>query len=172
MSQPTFTQEVTTTFQKTPTPSARTTVSPSFTNKVTSKPPKVTNTATVVVKSTVQMPDKTPTTHPPIDTCKALMSLAHSTTHELLKCVAKTEEPCDRLNCNVTLRVIYTAEIILLPCHKPPAVQIFIREDHNLLQNKTVTDTQIITIHDSVGLTLNVTVEQFPNAIGLQVNSV
>ena len=131
---------------------------------------KPTNTATVVVKSTVQVPDETPTAHPPIDdTCEALMFLAQSTTHELLKCVARTEEPCDRLNCNVTLDVIYTAEIVLLPCYKPPAVQILIREAHNLLQSKTVTDSQIIAIHNSVEL--NVTVEQFPNAIGLQVNS-
>lgn len=165
-SNPSTTQEVTT-IQATTTSSAS--LVTTFITTTTSEPPKVTPT------STMQMPTETPTTGKTCspasydNTCEALVSLAKNA--KLLKCVAKAEEPCDQVNCIAKLGGMnYTVDMVLLPCRVPSAVQIVVSYPEKLLANETVDDTKEIAIPGLFELKLNLTLYQFQNAIGLQVD--
>ena len=114
-----------------------------------------------------------PTTFPAENetSCKILTALStFSESSNLFECVATEKELCDRVDCTAELsRRNYTAEITLLPCYNPPAIEISIRQGVKLLSSNVVSQSQEMVIPELFDLMLNVTLDHFPNAIGLQV---
>ena len=82
-------------------------------------------------------------------------------------CIADTTEPCDTVDC--TTDIGYTAEFVLLPCLTPAAVRLVIKEVKEVIVNRTLNHSALIVVPKLFNLTLNVTIHQFDDAIGLQV---
>ena len=84
--------------------------------------------------------------------------------------MAASKEPCDRVDCSVVLigsKII--AEFVLLPCHVPYAVQISTSRDGKVVLNKTVDHSQEIDIPELFNTKLNISLNQYPDAIELKV---
>ena len=101
--------------------------------------------------------------------CMALEEVAQSS--QTFDCVASTEEPCDRVDCTTEwIGSRFTAEVILLPCYIPYAVQISMSREAGVLLNKTVDHSQEIVVPDLYNLILIVKLDHFQDAVGLQVS--
>ena len=101
-------------------------------------------------------------------TCDVLAELAKSPS--AFKCVADSKEPCDHVNCSAALiGSKFNAEFVLLPCHVPYAVQITMSHDGKVVVNKTVDHSQEIDIPELFNMKLNITLNQYPDAIELKV---
>ena len=102
-------------------------------------------------------------------TCDVLAELAKNS--EPFDCVASTKEPCDQVDCATEFAGLkLTAEVVMLPCHSPPAGRIAMTKDGNVVLNKTVDHSQEIVIPELFNLKLNVTLDHLQDAIGLQIN--
>ena len=101
-------------------------------------------------------------------TCDVLAELAKSPT--VFTCLADSKEPCDRVDCSVVLiGNKINAEFVLLPCHVPYAVQISTSLNGKVVLNKTVDHSQEINIPELLNTKLNITLNQYPDAIELKV---
>ena len=86
----------------------------------------------------------------------------------VFNCIADTTEPCDTVDCTTDFG--YTAKFVLLPCWTPPAVRLVIKEAKEVIVNRTLNHSAVIEVPTKLfNLTLNVTIHQFDDAIGLQV---
>ena len=103
-------------------------------------------------------------------TCSVLKRLAADA--EFFECTADNVEPCASVNCIQTdiPGKEYTAVITLLPCMTPTAVRVEIVEGETVLLNEVVSESQEITVEDLFGIVLNITLDHFKDAIGLQVS--
>jgi len=102
-------------------------------------------------------------------TCQALDALGESA--QSLSCTRNNQ--CDTLQCRVTdptvQILISTVTLILLPCNQPPAVRLSgASPSGSVVLDRTITQSQTIPLQQ--GITLSVTLDQLPNAIGFQVN--
>ena len=117
------------------------------------------------------IPKVTPTQTPTLEnsTCAVLSRLASSA--EFFECVSDTTPPCQTVWCTNSLAgKDYSAVIVLVPCVTPAAVRLVMSEEGKVLLNKTIDHSQEITIPELFGLILIVTLDQFQDAIGLQVS--
>ena len=113
----------------------------------------------------IPTPQPTPT---PDTTCSVLAKLADDA--EFFTCTADKTEPCDTVFCSQEFAgKQYNAVVVLLPCETPAAVRIVMSEGEKVLVNETVDHSKEITIPELFGLVLNVTLDHFDDAIGLQV---
>ena len=88
---------------------------------------------------------------------------------EFFTCTADTTEPCDTVDCSAF--DLYTAEFVLLPCRTPPAIRIVINQEETPVLDETIDRSRVIVVPQLLGLVLNITLDQFEDAIGLQVGS-
>ena len=131
-----------------------------ITQEVTATPKTMEPVVTPTISSGTPPANKT--------TCDVLAELAKSS--EIFDCEASTNEPCDRVDCATELIGInFTAEVVVLPCHAPPAAQIAMSRDGKVVMNRTVYHSQMIFIPELFNLNLYVTLDQYKGAIGLQV---
>ena len=86
---------------------------------------------------------------------------------EVFTCTADTTEPCDTVDCSAF--DLYTAEFVLLPCRTPPAIRIVINQEETPVLDETIDRSRVIVVPQLLGLVLNITLDQFEDAIGLQV---
>ena len=121
------------------------------------------------VPSTQGVATPTPQPTPTQDTtCSVLAKLADDA--EFFTCTADKTEPCDTVFCSREfVGKQYSAVVVLLPCETPAAVRIVMNEGERVLVNETVDHSKEITIPELFGLVLNVTLDHFDDAIGLQV---
>ena len=81
-----------------------------------------------------------------------------------------TNEACDGLDCSISaLGLQFSAALTILPCNDPPAVRIVLTNPSNdaVLVDETVDHSQEIS--GPFGVVIDVTLDQLPGAIGLQV---
>lgn len=134
-----------------------------------------TQEVTATPKTVLVEPTETPTMStgtPPANktTCNALGELAK--TSKIFDCVASTKEPCDRVECATELiGITFAAEVVLLPCLTPSAVQIAMSRDGKVVMNRTLYHSQEIFIPELFNLNLYVTLDHYKDAIGLQVRN-
>ena len=89
------------------------------------------------------------------------------------KCTSDTIEPCDRVDCvQEVLGSNYSAVIVLLPCTTPASLTIVMSEGEKVLLDETLSQSKNITVEKFFGLLLVITLDNFKDAIGLQVSSV
>jgi hypothetical protein len=98
-------------------------------------------------------------------TCSVLEEIAANA--EFFTCTADTTEPCDTVDCSAF--DLYTAEFVLLPCRTPPAIRIVINQGETLVLDETIDHSGVIVVPQLFGLVLNITLDQFEDALGLQV---
>ena len=87
---------------------------------------------------------------------------------EVFTCTADTTEPCDTVDCSA---LGHTAEFVLLPCRTPPAIRIVINKEETVVLDETIDSSRVTVVPQLLGLVLNITLDQFEDAIGLQVGS-
>ena len=80
---------------------------------------------------------------------------------------------CDTVQCSVTSPTVQVfisrAILMLLPCNQPPAVRLSgVTSSGSVVFNRVITQSQIVPLQQ--GISLGVTLDQLPNAIGFQVN--
>lgn len=99
-------------------------------------------------------------------TCSALEKLAVDS-----DCITDTVEPCDRIYCIDQQIPAKECPVVitLMLCMTPAAVRIEITEEKNVVLNEVVSESQEITVEHHFGLVVNVTLDHFDDAIGLQV---
>ena len=121
----------------------------------------------------IQGPTPTPT---PVSmtntTCSVLKTVAANA--EIFECTSDTIEPCDAVYCSEELAgKRYSAVVVLLPCEVPAAaVRIELASgDGTVMVNETVDHSQEIKVPNLFGFSMTVTLDHFPDAIGLQVAS-
>jgi hypothetical protein len=101
-------------------------------------------------------------------TCAVLAQLAADS--EFFECVADSTEPCDTVSCtNELVGRVYSALIVLMPCVSPAAVRLEVREGETVLVDKTVDRSETVEVPELFGLVLDITLDQFEDAIGLEV---
>ena len=110
--------------------------------------------------SSMLLSSPAPPTPAPPDACRALGDLADS----VQSCIVTPA--CDGMDC------IYSNDALgmrLLPCEVPPSLRLWAYEQNTgkVLFNRTVSQSQQIEINSFA--TLDVTIVQMPNAIGLKV---
>ena len=98
-------------------------------------------------------------------TCAVLATLAESS--EFFSCTADKSEPCDSVVCS---RLGYTAVIVLLPCVTPAAIRLVISGGDEVLHNQTLDQSGVIVIPELADLTLDITIDHFDDAMGLEVS--
>ena len=151
------TQETT----ETPTPTTQETTETPTTQETTETPKTMEPTETTTIST--GSPSANNRT-----TCDVLAELAKNS--EPFDCVASTKEPCDQVDCATEFAGLkFNAEVVLLPCNTPPAVHITMSRDGKVVVNKTVDHSQEIVITELFGVKLNVTLDHFQQAMGLQV---
>ena len=101
--------------------------------------------------------------------CQALDNLADNA--QSLSCTKNRQ--CDVVRCNVTSPTVQTfisnGTLTLLPCNHPPAVRLSVASPSgNVVFNRVITQSQIVPLRQEI--TLGITLDQLPNAIGFQVS--
>ena len=111
-------------------------------------------------------PIKTPVAN---TTCSVLKETAANA--EIFECTPDTTEPCDRIYCSEKIGgKNYDAVIILLACEDPAAVRLELSSsDGEVTVNETVDQSEEIEVPGLFGFTMDVTIDHFPDALGIQV---
>jgi hypothetical protein len=132
----------------------------------TAEPSSDTPTTTDGTSITGEVTTEQPTTADGKNTtCSVLEEIAANA--EFFTCTADTTEPCDTVDCSAF--DLYTAEFVLLPCRTPPAIRIVINQGETLVLDETIDHSGVIVVPQLFGLVLNITLDQFEDALGLQV---
>ncbi|CAI8013842.1 hypothetical protein GBAR_LOCUS8714 [Geodia barretti] len=130
------------------------------------EPSSDTPTSTDGTSTTGEITTEQPTTADGKNTtCSVLEEIAANA--EVFTCTADTTEPCDTVDCSAF--DLYTAEFVLLPCRTPPAIRIVINQEETPVLDETIDRSRVIVVPQLLGLVLNITLDQFEDAIGLQV---
>ena len=123
-----------------------------------------------VQAKSVPIPLSTPQPTPMIETttCSALEKLAAYS-----GCTADTVEPCDKIYCKTQQLPGKTCPVVvtLMLCTTPAGVRIEMKEENKVVLNKVLYESKNILLQDLFGFVMNVTLEHFENAIGLQVGT-
>ena len=112
----------------------------------------------------------TPTTTPGLNTtCSVLKDTAANA--QIFECTSDTTQPCDRIFCSEEIGgKNYDAVIVLLPCSDSPAVRVELSRNNGAVGvNETVDSSREIPVPGPLGFSMVVTVDHFPDALGLQV---
>lgn len=99
-------------------------------------------------------------------TCAALAKLAADVKF-FNNCTSVTTKPCDAVFCSGGEHQ-YQASMILLLCNVPKAILLMLGNEKKVILQATVNHTEEIPVPE-LDLVLNITLDQFPLAIGLKV---
>jgi hypothetical protein len=90
---------------------------------------------------------------------------------EIFECTSDTTEPCDRIYCSEEIRgENYDAIIVLLVCEDPAAVRLELSSsDGTVGVNETVDQSEEIKVPGLFGFSMEITIDHFPDALGIQV---
>ena len=148
----------------TPTTSSTTTVQTITTTSIPEDSTEIPSTATLL---TVNITSPT-TSSPPMDADKTMCEVLEEVSKSS-GCVAKTQKPCDRVQCfDVYEGIEYDA--VLLLCKEPVALHVSLRRGNRDLVSMEVDRSQEIEIPEPFGAIVSITLDHFPNdVIGLQV---
>ena len=105
--------------------------------------------------------------------CTAIERIASSIPNTLPDTLASCSpnQQCDGIDCTIRLGMnTYTTSVVVLVCQLPqPALYIVTMAPNGAtVINETVANSQVITLQAGI-LQLDITLDQLPNAIGLQV---
>ena len=126
------------------------------------------SSSSLIINTIIQGP--TPTATPLIPetttTCCVLEDVVN-----IFQCGADATEPCDTIYCSEEIGgKNYSAVITLLPCEVPAAIRLELSSTDQLLLNKTINHSEENSRVPGVfGFSMNVTIDHFDNALGLQV---